>query len=88
MSRIYTLLCKTEAVSLRSLPTKMNKEKWDRIIEKDNKRVANVERAISRVERARDKADKKEEAKALRRFEKIADREMGLFDRETKRDYW
>jgi len=66
----------------------MDRDKWTKIIEKDHKRAGQIERAITRVERAHDKADKKAEAKALRRFENIADREMGLFNRETKRDFW
>jgi len=66
----------------------MSKDKWNKIIEKDDKRVAQIERAVMRVERARNKADKKAEAKTIRRFEKIANREMGLYNRETKRDFW
>jgi len=65
----------------------MDKEKWLKEIERDDKKVAQIERAVERAEKAHDKADRKAEAKALRRFEKIADREMGLFERKTKRDF-
>lgn len=58
-------------------------EFFEKEFEKNDKKVAQIERAIERVERARDKADRKAEAKELRRFEKLADREM----RGTKRDF-
>jgi len=61
---------------------------WNRIIEKDNRKIARIERALEKIDRAKDRADKKAEIKALREFEKIADKEMGLFDRRTNRDYW
>lgn len=61
---------------------------WRKIIKEDEKRQAEVERAIERIEKAHDKRDRKKEQKELRRFEKIADREMFGFNRETKRDYW
>lgn len=64
----------------------LNKD-WTKIIEQDDKKIAQIERAIAKVERARDKTDRKAEAKTLRRFERIADREMYLFDRETDRDF-
>lgn len=66
----------------------MLKDIWERVIEKDEKKLAEIERAVQRVERAKDKADRRAENKAIKRFEKIADREMGLFNRETRRDYW
>jgi len=66
----------------------MLKDIWERIIEKDDKKIAEIERAIQKVERQSDKSDKRKELKELRRFEKIADREMGLYNKETKRDYW
>jgi len=66
----------------------MKDKTLERIIEKDDKKVDLIERAVKRVERYHDKADRKAENKALKRFEKIADREMDLFNRETKRDFW
>ena len=66
----------------------MLKDIWEKIIEKDDKQISEIERAIQKVERARDKSDRKKEWKELRRFEKIADREMGLYNHDTRRDYW
>jgi hypothetical protein len=68
--------------------SKEEKDFWAKIIEQDDKKIAEIERAIQRVERARDKADRKAEQKALRQFEKIANKEMGLYEKETDRDYW
>jgi len=60
---------------------KSERERYSRIIDQDNRAVARIERALEKYERTR-------EAKDLKRFERIANREMGIYDKETKRDYW
>ena len=68
-----------------SLPFKFMKkserERYSRIIDQDNK-------AVARIERALEKALRKQDNKSVRAFEKIANREMGIYDKDTKRDYW
>lgn len=60
---------------------KKDRERYSKIIEQDN-------RAVRRIERLAEKAERTKANKDLKRFEKIADRHLDLFERDTKRDYW
>jgi len=49
-------------------------ENWEKLIEKEDRKIEKIERA---KEKALEKSDKKAEKRALKEFEKLADR--GLF---------
>lgn len=66
----------------------MDKIKWGKIIERDNKEIAGIEKAKVRYEKARDKADKKAEMRELRKYEKELDKGLGISGRKIRRDFW
>lgn len=60
---------------------KSDRERYIKIIEQDD-------RAVRKIDRALEKAEKRAGNKELKRFENIADRELNLYERDSKRDYW
>jgi hypothetical protein len=55
---------------------KNEKEFWGKVIESDNKELSRIERARANYEKTRDKADKKAENKALKKYERELDRDF------------
>jgi len=69
---LYTLSCKTEVVFFLFLSC-FKMKNWEKLIEKENKKIEKIEKA---KEKALEKSDRKAEKKALKRFEKLADKEL------------
>lgn len=66
----------------------MEKNLWEKEIQKDDRKIAQIEKAIRRAEKIKDEADTKKELRDLRHFEKLADKELATYNHETRRDYW